>query len=278
MLFGALKSRSKTGLMSVGAFIILPIILIFVVPVKPKTNYISAYGKEAYYADGDGFFSTNVSILDHFNLIKSPVFTNKDFVAFVKKKDIKNELEKNNIITQANLNLLVDSLSKIPNKPYLINKQPLNSKFQVDNILLLFDEKGMLSEYQMKPIPAKLYTGFSLEKYASIIYNSTIGIMLMRFIAFAYMYHYLNWFSKTEVIRWHKVPKIRFAAVLLIWLSACGLYAYNYALGLSFLFFLSFTHVLLEFPLNMVSIVGRGKETISIAKYGFKKSPEVPKK
>ena len=278
MLFGALKSRSKTGLMSLGAFIILPIILIFVVPVKPKTNYISAYGKEAYYAGGDGFFSTNASILDHFNLIKSPVYTNEDFVKFVKKKDIKNELEKNNIITQANLNLLVDSLSKIPNKPYLINKQPLNSKFQVDNILLLFDEKGMLSEYQMKPIPAKLYTGFSLEKYASIIYNSTIGIMLMRFIAFAYMYHYLNWFSKTEVIRWHKVPKIRFAAVLLIWLAACGLYAYDYALGLSFLFFLSFTHVLLEFPLNMVSIVGIGKETISIAKNGFKKSPELTKK
>ena len=42
MLFGALKSRSKTGLMSVAAFIILPIILIFVVPVKSKTNYISA--------------------------------------------------------------------------------------------------------------------------------------------------------------------------------------------------------------------------------------------
>ena len=172
----------------------------------------------------------------------------------------------------------MDSLSKIPNKPYLINKQPLDSKFQVDNILLLFDQNGMLSEYQMKPIPAKLFTGFSLEKYASIIYNSTIGIMLMRFIAFAYMYHYLNWFSKTEVIRWHKVPKIRFAAVLLIWLAACGLYAYNYALGLSFLFFLSFTHVLLEFPLNMVSIVGIGKETISIAKNGFKKSPELTKK
>ena len=278
MLFGALKSRSKTGLMSVGAFIILPIILIFVIPVKPKTNYISAYGKEAYYADGDGFFSTNASILDHFNLIKSPVYTNKDFVAFVKKKDIKNELEKNNVITQANLNLLVDSLSKIPNKPYLINKQPLNADIQAYNILPLFYRQGLLSEYQMKPIPAKLFTGFSLEKYASIIYNSTIGIMLMRFIAFAYMYHYLNWFSKTEVIRWHKVPKIRFAAVLLIWLAACGLYAYNYALGLSFLFFLSFTHVLLEFPLNMVSIVGIGKETISIAKNGFKKSPELTKK
>ena len=100
--------------------------------------------------------------------------------------------------------------------------------------------------------------------------------MLMRFIAFAYMYHYLNWFSKTEVIRWHKVPKIRFIAVLLLWLTACALYAYNYSLGLSFLFFLSFTHVLLEFPLNMVSIVGIGKETYQIATKGFKKPPEAP--
>ena len=140
MLYGALKSRSKTGLLSVATFILIPIILVFYTPVNPKTNFLSDFGKKAYYADGDGFFSTNASILDHFNLIKSPVYTNKDFVAFVKKKDIKKELEKNNVITQANLNLLVDSLSKIPNKPYLINKQPLNSKFQVDNILLLFYE------------------------------------------------------------------------------------------------------------------------------------------
>jgi len=274
MLFGALKSRSKTGLLSVAAFLIIPIYLVYGLPVKAKTNYISDYGKEAYYADGDGFFSTNASILDHFNLIKTPFYTNDDFVAFVKKKDVKYELEKNNVITQANLNLLVDSLSKIPKKPYLINKQPLNSTFQVDNILLLFfNENGMLDKYQMKPIPVKIFTGFSLERYASIIYNSTIGIMLMRFIAFAYMYHYLNWFSKTEVIRWHKVPKIRFVAVLLLWLTACALYAYNYSLGLSFLFFLSFTHVLLEFPLNMVSIVGIGKETYQIATKGFKKPP-----
>ena len=278
MLFGALKSRSKTGLLSVAAFIVLPLILVFGVPVKAKENYISNYGKEAYYADGDGFFRTNASILDHFNLIKSPVYTNEDFVAFLKNKDIKNELEKNNVITQANLNLLVDSLSKIPNKPYLINKQPLDSNFQVDNILLLFYQKEMLSEYQMKPIPAKIFFGFSLEKYASIIYNSTIGIMLMRFIAFAYMYHYLNWFSKTEIIQWHKVPKIRFVAVITLWLTACALYAYNYSLGLSFLFFLSFTHVLLEFPLNMHSIVGIGKETLSIAKNGFKSPVETKEK
>ena len=68
MLFGALKSRSKTGLLSVAAFLIIPIYLVYGLPVTPKKNYISDYGKEAYYADGDGFFYTNVSIMDHFRL------------------------------------------------------------------------------------------------------------------------------------------------------------------------------------------------------------------
>ena len=92
----------------------------------------------------------------------------------------------------------------------------------------------------------------------------------MRFIAFAYLYHYLNWFSKTEVIRWHQVPKLRFAAVILLWVVASVFYTYDYSLGLSLLFFLSFSHVLLEFPLNIISIVGIGKESLAIMKNGFK--------
>ena len=254
MLFGALKSRSKTGLMSVAAFIILPIILIFVVPVKPKTNYISAYGKEAYYAGGDGFFYTNVGILDHFKLMNVPNFTNKQYLDSVVNKN-----SPTNQFPVVEKKRITDSLSK--------------------NLSAAFLDPNPDSEYYMKPIPVnKAIPVNPKDFYWSSVFFSTFGIMLMRFIAFAYMYHYLNWFSKTEVIRWHKVPKIRFAAVLLIWLAACCLYAYNYALGLSFLFFLSFTHVLLEFPLNMVSIVGIGKETISIAKNGFKKSPELTKK
>ena len=253
MLFGALKSRSKTGLMSVGAFIILPIILIFVIPVKSKTNYISAYGKEAYYADGDGFFYTNVSIMDHFNLTKTPNLTNKQYLdSIVNKKSPSNQMP------AAERKRISDSLGTMLSADFIVPNQ--------DN------------EYYMQPIPVnKAIPVNPKDFYWSSVFFSTFGIMLMRFIAFAYMYHYLNWFSKTEVIRWHKVPKIRFAAVLLIWLAACGLYAYDYALGLSFLFFLSFTHVLLEFPLNMVSIVGIGKETISIAKNGFKKLPETQK-
>jgi hypothetical protein len=247
MLFGALKSRSKTGLLSVAAFIIVPIFLVFGLPVKAKTNYISDYGKEAYYADGDGFFFTNVSILDHFRLMNEPNLTNKQYLDSIINKD-----SKTNQTPITERQRITDSLS-----------DKLNQAFIVPN---------PESEYYMRPIPAKLAIPVeSKDYYWNYVFFSGFGIMLMRFIAFAYMYHYLNWFSKTEVIRWHKVPKIRFIAVILLWMTACALYSYNYSLGLSFLFFLSFTHVLLEFPLNMVSIVGIGKETIAIAKNGFKK-------
>ena len=254
MLFGALKSRSKTGLISVAAFIIIPIYLVYGLPVTPKKNYISDYGKEAYYADGDGFFYTNVSILDHFRLMNEPNLTNKQYLDSIINKD-----SKTNQTPIAERQRITDSLS-----------DKLNQAFIVPN---------PESEYYMRPIPAKLAIPIeSKDYYWNYVFFSGFGIMLMRFIAFAYMYHYLNWFSKTEVIRWHKVPKIRFVAVLLLWLTACALYAYNYSLGLSFLFFLSFTHVLLEFPLNMVSIVGIGKETYQIATKGFKKPPEAPLK
>ena len=247
MLFGALKSRSKTGLLSVLAFIIVPIFLVFGLPVQTKTNYISDYGKEAYYADGDGFFYTNVSILDHFRLMNEPNLTNKQYLDSIINKD-----SKTNQTPIAERQRITDSLSDKLNKAFIVPNPE--------------------SEYYMRPIPAKLAIPIeSKDYYWNYVFFSGFGIMLMRFIAFAYMYHYLNWFSKTEVIRWHKVPKIRFIAVLLLWLTACALYAYNYSLGLSFLFFLSFTHVLLEFPLNMVSIVGIGKETYQIATKGFKK-------
>jgi hypothetical protein len=269
MLYGALKSRSKTGLISVVSFILFPVILVFYAPVDTKSNFLSDYGKKAYYADGEGFFITNISILDHFDIIDDPIYTNKDFIGFVQSENFQNGNKANKFISDDKLSLLIDSLSKIGSSPYLIRSQPVNSGIEVDNLLLLIDQNGSLLEYRNKPIPCKLIIGYNKEKYDPLVFFSTIGIMLMRFIAFAYLYHYLNWFSKTEVIRWHKVPKIRFAAVIILWLLACGAYAYDYSIGLNFLFFLSFTHVLLEFPLNIVSIVGIGTESFSILKNGF---------
>jgi hypothetical protein len=245
MLYGALKSRSKTGLLSIVTFILFPIILVFYAPVDTKNNFLSDYGKKAYYADGEGFFYTNVSILDHFKLSDDPLLTNKQYL-----DSIVNKKSTNNQIPVAERTRISDSL-----------KNKLNENFIVPN---------PESEYYMKPIPVKYAIPINgKDYYWNTVFFSTIGIMLMRFIAFAYLYHYLNWFSKTEVIRWHKVPKIRFAAVIILWLLACGAYAYDYSIGLNFLFFLSFTHVLLEFPLNIVSIVGIGTESFSIFKNGF---------
>jgi hypothetical protein len=88
----------------------------------------------------------------------------------------------------------------------------------------------------------------------------------MRFIAFAYTYHYLNWFSKTSVIKWHQVPRKTLLITLTVWLASVGFYLYDYSLGLNVLFFLSFLHVFLEFPLNVVSFTGIGKEISGLVK------------
>ena len=98
----------------------------------------------------------------------------------------------------------------------------------------------------------------------SVIYESSAGLTVMRFIAFAYTYHYLNWFSKTSVIKWHQVPKKRLIVIGVLWAAAVGFYFYKYEIGFHVLFLLSFLHVFLEFPLNHVTFIGIFQETRSI--------------
>lgn len=88
------------------------------------------------------------------------------------------------------------------------------------------------------------------------VFDSRKGIMVQRFVAFAYTYHYLNWFSKTEIIKWHLVPKKWLITSIVIWITSVALYYYDYRTGLIALFFLSLLHVFLEFPLNLRSIMG----------------------
>jgi len=94
------------------------------------------------------------------------------------------------------------------------------------------------------------------------IYYSSYGVLVMRVIAYAYTYHYLNWFSKTNVIRWHEISRRRIAAIALLWLAAVGTYAYNYRTGIIALYCLSLLHVFLEFPLNHVTFLGIGREVV----------------
>lgn len=75
------------------------------------------------------------------------------------------------------------------------------------------------------------------------------------FVAFCYTYHYLNWFAKTSVIGWAKKLNTTSGLVLLIgWLLAIAVYAYDTRTGFATLFLLSILHVFCEFPLNFIAI------------------------
>lgn len=95
---------------------------------------------------------------------------------------------------------------------------------------------------------------------ADMIYGSSTGILITRFIAYAYTYHYLNWFSKTSVIKWHDVPKPWLVMIFILWVASVALYYTNYETGLMCLYFLSFLHVVLEFPLNFQSFKQIGEQ------------------
>lgn len=130
-------------------------------------------------------------------------------------------------------------------------------------------EKGAISKFFL-----------ALNKYlGSLLGVSTDGsqesyfvapglIALQRFIAFAYTYHYLNWFSKTTVIKWHEVSKSSLYLILFLWALAVGCYLFDYSLGFIVLYFLSILHVFLEFPLNVASFrnAGQGIRNIFVSK------------
>lgn len=97
---------------------------------------------------------------------------------------------------------------------------------------------------------------------------------IMRFISFAYLYHYLNWFSKTSIIRWHEVSRTRGIGIVTGWLAGVALYLYSYRVGFAVLYLLSVVHVMLEFPLNHQTIVGlvrvaMPKASPQVARGGF---------
>lgn len=97
---------------------------------------------------------------------------------------------------------------------------------------------------------------FGLPSDNRSIFYSTAGIKIQIFIAFAYTYHYLNWFSKTSIIGWAKnISKRALFLVLSIWLMSLVLYWYDYRTGLLALFVLSLLHVFLELPLNAKSLI-----------------------
>ncbi|MES2391820.1 MAG: hypothetical protein V4555_09270 [Acidobacteriota bacterium] len=73
---------------------------------------------------------------------------------------------------------------------------------------------------------------------------------LLRLSAFAYLFHYLNWFAKVDLLEWHKLPLRSWVVLLTLYAASLGVYGFGFATGILVANFLSLLHVLLEFPLD----------------------------
>ncbi len=113
------------------------------------------------------------------------------------------------------------------------------------------------NKFHMLNMTISKFFGFSNGTTFSL--TNLIDVKIQIFIAFAYTYHYLNWFSKTTVIGWHKkLTQKRSLIILALWIVSVALYFYDYRIGLALLLFLSLLHVFMEFPLNVISIKSIG--------------------
>ena len=109
-------------------------------------------------------------------------------------------------------------------------------------------------ESRMEGINTTAQTLFGIDKKSADVF-SNLGFRIQGFIAFAYTYHYLNWFSKVDIIRWNKdLNSKQIALVVVLSLSSIGLYLFSYSIGVMVLLSVSLLHVLLELPLNIISI------------------------
>lgn len=101
---------------------------------------------------------------------------------------------------------------------------------------------------------------FDPELSYAALWENELALQTQRLVTFSYTYHYLNWFSKTSLIGWHKVSPKLLGTTIGLWVLAVVLYAYDFRTGLMALLFLSNLHVFFEFPLNFRSFRDIGRE------------------
>lgn len=117
--------------------------------------------------------------------------------------------------------------------------------------------KNLYLENRFHVTPVIFSKLIGLSDGTTFYFYEQLELRLMMFMSFIYCYHYLNWFSKTTVIKWHKMLNLRKTiAIVVIWIASLLLYFYDFRLGFLVSLFLSFMHVILEFPLNILSIRG----------------------
>ncbi|WP_445710570.1 hypothetical protein [Flavobacterium sp.] len=127
----------------------------------------------------------------------------------------------------------------------------------IDNSSYQFSEtiKSIFTTNNFHVLNNSISKMISNKHESNFFFYEILDLKIQMFISFAYTYHYLNWFSKTSIIGWHKkITHKKSAYILLTWIIAVSIYFYNYSLGLSLLLFLSILHVLMEFPLNLLCV------------------------
>ncbi len=124
--------------------------------------------------------------------------------------------------------------------------------------------KAVFTETQFHITNTNFAEFLGLSDGKSFFFYEKIELKIMIFMAFIYTYHYLNWFSKTTIIGWHKnLTQKRSITILIVWASMLGLFFYDYKLGFFVSLLLSLLHVILEFPLNIKSLEYIGSEVRS---------------
>lgn len=111
------------------------------------------------------------------------------------------------------------------------------------------------------------------------ILNDPVVAGLLRIFAFAYLFHYLNWFTKTELLEWHRISRRGWAIVAALYTASLAAYGVDLRLGLSVGAFLSLLHVLLEFPLNWHTLRGllsQARESAARSSSPFRWLPAKP--
>lgn len=137
--------------------------------------------------------------------------------------------------------------------PFVISYLPI----QKGDYLMVENTFKKFTTSNMHLVTGKIAEVTRNVKNGSFNFLTPFNVKVQIFVAFAYTYHYLNWFSKTSIIGWQKsITKKSAITIAVIWIASIGIYIYNYKTGFVALFFLSFLHVFLEFPLNIQSIKG----------------------
>jgi len=112
---------------------------------------------------------------------------------------------------------------------------------------------------------AKLSGVLGLSDGNHFYFYEKVYLKIQIFLAFAYTYHYLNWYSKTSIIGWYKnMTTKRTLVIAVVWIVSVGIYWYDFQTGFLILLALSLLHVFVEFPLNIISIRGIIQEVKNI--------------